>query len=64
MTDRRQYMHNYYLLQVQPLAPLLCPCGCGQMFTPRTRQQMYFDRVHKCRVHNRIRRMKRRRGNA
>ena len=60
MTDRRQYMHNYYLLQVQPLAPLLCPCGCGKMFTPRTEQQMYFNRVHKCRAHNRMRRQKQR----
>ena len=60
MTNRSAYHAAYYLLQVQPLAPLLCPCGCGQMFTPRTRQQVYFNRVHKCRVHNRIRRMKKR----
>jgi len=56
---RREYNREYYqtLFKVT-LAPIVCACGCGEVFTPTTRQTMYKNRTHKCRVHNRARRLK------
>jgi hypothetical protein len=59
MSDRRQYMRAYYLEFFHvTLDPLLCPCGCGEMFTPKNVAQIYKDPRHKQRAWVRKRRMK------
>jgi len=55
MTSRKIYQRAYYREFFRAtIKPRTCACGCGETFTPKTRQGMYVNRTHKCRVHNRL----------
>ena len=59
MNPRAEYARKYYQDYFkEELPPIVCACGCNETFTPTTRQTMYKNRTHKCRVHNRARRLK------